>query len=68
MKNRFVRVTVVTIIVSIFYFIFFIEEVVDSNVHENNNSVESKYLINKIDTLIIKKDYLVGIEKKNQNL
>ncbi len=68
MKNRFVRVTVVTIIVSIFYFIFFIEEVVDSNVHENNNSVESKYLINKIDTLIIKKDSLVGIEKKNQNL
>tara|TARA_B100000787_G_scaffold162672_1_gene143661 strand:+ start:64176 stop:64382 length:207 start_codon:yes stop_codon:yes gene_type:complete len=68
MKNRFVRVTVVTIIVSIFYFVFFIEEVVDSNVHENNNSVESKYLINKIDTLIIKKDSLVGIEKKNQNL
>ena len=62
MKNRFIRVTIVTCIVYVFYLFFFTENVED--VSSNNekfipiNSVNSKY-----DSLVSIKDTLNFIQK-----
>ena len=58
MKNRFVRVTVVTIVVSLFYFMLFTEKVKDKS-HENYPSANDIANIQEIDTLLNQKGYLV---------
>ena len=63
MKNRFIRVTIVTCIVYVFYVFFFTENIED--VSSNNekfipiNSVNSRY-----DSLVSIKDTLNFIQKK----
>ena len=63
MKNRFIRVVIVTCIVYVFYVFFFTENVEDvSSNNENSipiNSVNSRY-----DSLVSIKDTLKFVQKK----
>jgi uncharacterized phage infection (PIP) family protein YhgE len=63
MKNRFIRVIIVTCIVYVFYVFFFTENVEDvSSNNENSipiNSVNSRY-----DSLVSIKDTLKFVQKK----
>lgn len=59
MKNRFVRVSVVTIIVSLFYFIIFTEKVTDNPIDVESTLKEKVNNESKIDTLLNEKGYLV---------
>ena len=62
MKNRFIRVTIVTCIVYVFYLFFFTENVEDISSNNENfipiNSVNSKY-----DSLVSIKDTLNFVQK-----
>jgi len=62
MKNRFIRVTIVTCIVYVFYLFFFTENIEDVSSNNENfipiNSVNSKY-----DSLVSIKDTLNFIQK-----
>ncbi len=62
MKNRFIRVTIVTCIVYVFYLFFFTENVEDVSSNNENfipiNSVNIKY-----DSLVSIKDTLNFIQK-----
>ena len=62
MKNRFIRVTIVTCIVYVFYLFFFTENVEDVSSNNENfipiNSVNSKYY-----SLVSIKDTLNFIQK-----
>ena len=64
MKNRLLRVTIVTLIVYGFYTFFFIEDVADSPVNQKIISAESNNMINEKDTLIHVKDTLIEISKE----
>ena len=64
MKNRLLRVTIVTLIVYGFYTFFFIEDVADSPINQKIISVESNDMINEKDSLIHKKDTLVKTSAK----
>ncbi len=59
MKNRFVRVTVVTIVVSFFYFTFFTEKAMDVSQDKNTTTEISDVVKSTIDTLLHEKGYLV---------
>jgi hypothetical protein len=63
MKNRFVRVTVITIILLIFYFTFFIEEVQDPA--KTKNPLTENMQRNDSDTIFNRDGYLV-IGKPNE--
>ena len=56
MKNRFIRVTLVTLIIYIIYTFFFIDEMIDVPLDKNSISIESKGLENKIDSIFSDKD------------
>ena len=62
MKNRFIRVTIVSCIVYVFYLFFFTENVEDVSSNNENfipiNSVNSKY-----DSLVSIKDTLNFVQK-----
>ena len=64
MKNRLLRVTIVTLIVYGFYTFFFIEDVADSPMNQKIISVESNDMINEKDSLIHIKDTLVKTSEK----
>tara|TARA_B110000459_G_scaffold183531_1_gene212570 strand:- start:6 stop:200 length:195 start_codon:yes stop_codon:yes gene_type:complete len=64
MKNRLLRVTIVTLIVYGFYTFFFIEDVADSPINQKIISVESNDMINEKDSLINIKDTLIEISKE----
>ena len=64
MKNRLLRVTIVTLIVYGFYTFFFIEDVADSPINQKIISVESNDMINEKDSLIHIKDTLIEIIKE----
>jgi hypothetical protein len=64
MKNRLLRVTIVTLIVYGFYTFFFIEDVADSPINQKIISVESNDMINEKDSLIHIKDTLVKTSEK----
>jgi len=64
MKNRLLRVTIVTLIVYGFYTFFFIEDVTDSPINQKIISVESNDMINEKDSLIHIKDTLIEISKE----
>jgi len=59
MKNRVVRVLVITIIMSTLYILFFLEDVVDTPKHENKIQTDTINLGSKLDTLLMTNDYLV---------
>lgn len=56
MKNRFVRVLVITIIASFIYINFFVEEVVDKPKNENTIVKQKKDSINQLDTISFNKE------------
>ena len=64
MKNRFIRVTLVTLIIYIIYTFFFIDEMIDVPLDKNSISIESKGLENKIDSIFSDKDSVFEINKK----
>ena len=64
MKNRLLRVTIVTLIVYGFYTFFFIEDVADSGVTQKIISVESNDMVHVKDSLIHIKDTLIEISKE----
>lgn len=59
MKNRVVRVLVITIIMSTLYILFFLEDVVDTPKHENKIQTDTINIVAKLDTLLNERDYLV---------
>ena len=61
MKNRFIRVSLVTFIVYIIYTIFFIDDIIDLPLNKNTILNESKNLENKIDSVILEKDSVLEI-------
>ena len=63
MKNRFIRVTLVTLIIYIIYTFFFIDEMIDVPLDKNIISIESKGLENKIDSIFSDKDSVFEINK-----
>ena len=64
MKNRLLRVTIVTLIVYGLYTFFFIEDVADSPVNQKIISVESNDMINEKDSLMYVNDTLVKTSKE----
>jgi hypothetical protein len=64
MKNRLLRVTIVTLIVYGFYTFFFIEDVADSPINQKIISVESNDMVHVKDSLIHVKDTLVKTSEK----
>ena len=64
MKNRLLRVTIVTLIVYGFYTFFFIEDVADSPINQKIISVESNDMVHVKDSLIHIKDTLIEISKE----
>ena len=64
MKNRLLRVTIVTLIVYGFYTFFFIEDVADSPINQKIISVERNDMINEKDAWIQIKDTLIEISKE----
>ena len=64
MKNRFIRVTLVTLIIYIIYTFFFIDEMIYVPLDKNSISIESKGLENKIDSIFSDKDSVFEINKE----
>ena len=64
MKNRFIRVTLVTLIIYIIYTFFFIDEMIDVPLDKNIISIESKGLENKIDSIFSDRDSVFEINKE----
>lgn len=64
MKNRFVRVTVVTIIICFFYFTFFTEKAVDVSNNKDNRTPKVENTFVAPDTIFNEKGYIV-IAKPN---
>ena len=64
MKNRFIRVTVVTLIVYAVYTFFFIDDIIDVPVNKKNSSIEShSYEMNK-DSIFSERDSVPKIKNK----
>ncbi len=63
MKNRFIRVTIVTCIVYIFYVFFFTENVEDVS-SDNVNFIQTNSVISRHDSLVTIKDTLNFVQKK----
>ena len=64
MKNRLLRVTIVTLIVYSLYTFFFIEDVADSGVTQKIISVESNDMVHVKDSLMNVNDTLVKTSEK----
>lgn len=63
MKNRFIRVTIVTCIVYIFYVFFFTENVEDVS-SSKENFIQTNSVISRHDSLVTIKDTLNFVQKK----
>ena len=63
MKNRYIRVTIVTCIVYIFYVFFFTENVEDVS-STKENFIQTNSLISRHDSLVPLKDTLNFFQKK----
>ena len=63
MKNRFIRVTIVTCIVYIFYVFFFTENVEDVS-SNNENFIPINYVNSRYDSLVSIEDTLNFVQKK----
>ena len=63
MKNRYIRVTIVTCIVYIFYVFFFSENVEDVSSNKEN-FIQTNSVISRHDSLVTIKDTLNFVQKK----
>ena len=63
MKNRYIRVTIVTCIVYIFYVFFFTENVEDISSNKEN-FIQTHSVISRHDSLVTIKDTLNFVQKK----
>ena len=63
MKNRYIRVTIVTCIVYIFYVFFFTENVKDVSSNKEN-FIQTNSVISRHDSLVTIKDTLNFVQKK----
>lgn len=64
MKNRFIRVTVVTLIVYAVYTFFFIDHIIDVPVNKKNSSIERSSDENKKDSIFSVTDSVPKIKNK----
>ena len=64
MKNRFIRVTVVTLIVYAVYTFFFIDDIIDVPVNKKNSSIESHSYENNKDSIFSERDSVPKIKNK----
>ena len=64
MKNRFIRVTVVTLIVYVVYTFFFIDDIIDVPVNKKNSSIERSSDENKKDSIFSVTDSVPKIKNK----
>jgi hypothetical protein len=63
MKNRYIRVTIVTCIVYIFYVFFFTENIEDVSSNKEN-FIQTNSVISRHDSLVTIKDTLNFVQKK----
>ena len=64
MKNRFIRVTVVTLIVYVVYTFFFIDDIIDVPVNKKNSSIESRSYEKNKDSISLESDSVPKIKNK----
>ena len=64
MKNRFIRVTVVTLIVYAVYTFFFIDDIIDVPVNKKNSSIESHSYEKNKDSIFSERDSVPKIKNK----
>ena len=51
MKNRFIRITIITLIVYAVYTFFFIDDIIDVPMNKKNSSIERNSYENKKDSI-----------------
>lgn len=64
MKNRFIRVTIITCIIYIIYTFFFVEDIIDVEMHKNNFVKDNTSFENKTDSIVSYKDSITESEIK----
>ncbi len=64
MKNRFIRVTIITSIIYIIYTFFFVEDIIDVEMDKNNFVKDNTSFKNKTDSIISYKDSITESEIK----
>ena len=64
MKNRFIRVTIITSIIYIIYTFFFVEDIIDVEMHKNNFVKDNTSFVNKTDSIVSYKDSITESEIK----
>lgn len=64
MKNRFIRVTVVTLIVYTVYTFFFIDDIIDVPMNKKNSSIQRSSDENKKDSIFSVTDSVPKIKNK----
>ena len=64
MKNRFIRVTIITCIIYIIYTFFFVEDIIDVEMDKNNFVKDNTSFENKIDSIVSYKDSITESEIK----
>ena len=64
MKNRFIRVTVVTLIVYAVYTFFFIDDIIDVPVNKKNSSIEIRSHEKNKDSIFSERDSVHKIKNK----
>lgn len=62
MKNRFIRITIITLIVYAVYTFFFIDDIIDVPMNKKNSSIESNSYENKKDSIFLVKDSVTEIK------
>ena len=64
MKNRFIRVTIITSIIYIIYTFFFVEDIIDVEMDKNNFVKDNTSFVNKTDSIFSYKDSITESEIK----
>ena len=67
MKNRFIRVTIITSIIYIIYTFFFVEDIIDVEMDKNNFVKDNTSFENKIDSIVSYNDSISESEIKLKN-
>ena len=64
MKNRFIRVTIITCIIYIIYTFFFVEDIIDVEMDKTNFVKDNTSFENKIDSIVSYNDSISESEIK----
>ena len=64
MKNRFIRVTIITSIIYIIYTFFFVEDIIDVEMDKNNFVKDNTSFVNKTDSIVSYKDSITESDIK----